>query len=549
MYITHVFTPSPPISPFLPFPFSAVAPLPHILHPPRVSPTTSSPPLSPPSRPPPPHPAAMLAPAALLPTAALLAPAATVALAVPPLLTQTHVIPPTHAHTAAAAAAAAAAAGGDGSGGFSGASAAAAAAPPAYGGRTIRVLMVTSAANVADISNFRMNEGLHHNYAVEKWLIELYASNAAAIEGWTVVFRNDNEEALGVRGDTAEITLATADAAAAADAGAGDGDGDGAGAGAGAGAGDNSEWGSSVFCLIPPGRAQWTFQLAKAILSGCIPVTFLRANDNPWAASLYHHSASPSAPSALNYPVFSLNIDPADLNSLPRRLQEAFDQPGLVERLQHNLGLVQVGVGQVGVGQVGVGQVGVGQVGVGQVGVGQDMFKWHDSLDQGAGAVLLYVFSPQHLLPNPHSPAHATGHDMFKWHDSLDRGAEAAGAVLISRLRKIGTVLAQPQLTTPHSLLPSLPSCSRHRTCSSGMIPWTRAQGRSCCMYSHRNICSPLPTHLLTPQDMFNWHDSLDRGAGAVLMSRLRRIGAAAAQSQQLDEQIVLPLETTKKES
>ncbi|CAI5481662.1 unnamed protein product [Closterium sp. Yama58-4] len=271
---------------------------------------------------------------------------------VPPLLTQTHVIPPSRGPTAAAGAAAE-------SGVFSGDSAAAAAAPPAYGGRTIRVLMVTSAANVADISNSRINEGLHHNYPVEKWLIEIYASNAAAIEGWKVVFRNDNEEALGVRGDAPEIPRATATAAdgAAGDAGAANGAADGGSDGAAAG--DNSEWGNSVFCLILPGRAQWSFQLAKAILSGCIPVTFLRANDNPWAASLYHHSATASSPSALNYPVFSLNIDPAAVDSLPRRLQEAFDQPGLVARLQHNLGLVQ------------------------------DMFKWHDSLDQGAGAVLM----------------------------------------------------------------------------------------------------------------------------------------------------------------
>ncbi|CAI7792942.1 unnamed protein product [Closterium sp. NIES-54] len=284
---------------------------------------------------------------------------------VPPLLTQTHVIPPLHAHTAAAGAASAAAVTADDeSGGFSGDSAAAAAAPPAYGGRTIRVLMVTSAANIADLSSFRIQESLHHNYPVEKWLIEIYASNAAAIEGWKVVFRNDNEESLGVRGDAPEITHSTA--AAADGSGGGDdaaaADADGAdGGSSGAGAGENSEWGSSVFCLLPPGRAQWTFQLAKAILSGCIPVTFLRANDNPWAASQYdHHAASTSAsPLALNYPVFSLNIDPAAVNSLPRRLQEAFDQPGLVERLQHNLGLVQ------------------------------DMFKWHDSLDQGAGAVLM----------------------------------------------------------------------------------------------------------------------------------------------------------------
>ncbi|CAI5517755.1 unnamed protein product, partial [Closterium sp. Naga37s-1] len=123
-------------------------------------------------------------------------------------------------------------------------------------------------------------------------------------------------------------------------------------------------------------------------------------------------------------------------------LQEAFDPPGLVERLQHNLGLVQ------------------------------DMFKWHDSLDQGAGAFL------------------------------------------ISMLRKIGAAAAQPQLTTSHPPFPTPHS----------------------------------PTFMLTPQDMFKWHDSLDQGAGAVLMSRLRKIGAAAAaaQSEQLEEQIVLPLATNR---
>ncbi|CAI5532037.1 unnamed protein product [Closterium sp. Naga37s-1] len=285
---------------------------------------------------------------------------------VPPLLTQTHVIPPKRAHTAAS----------EGSPPTS---------PPLYGGRTIRVLMVTSASSIADASSDSIKvERMHHNFAVEKWLIELYTSNAAAIYGWKVVFRGDSEQAGGVRGDASEITTAAGAAAGAAvgdSAAAGAAVGDSAGAAAGAAdadggaAGDNSEWGESVFCLVPPGRAQWTVQLAKAILSGCIPVTFLRANDNPWSASLHRHkapaaasasatpaataSATPSVPSALNYPVFSLNIDPMDLDSLPRRLQDAFDRPGLVERLQHNLGLVQ------------------------------EMFKWHDSLDRGAGEVLM----------------------------------------------------------------------------------------------------------------------------------------------------------------
>ncbi|CAI5517809.1 unnamed protein product [Closterium sp. Naga37s-1] len=358
---------------------------------------------------------------------------------VPPLLTQTHVIPPkgiptTASETSAPISASAAA--------DSAADDAADAAT--YGGRTIRVLLVTSASSIADASSDSIKvERMHHNYAVEKWLIELHTSHAAAIYGWKVVFRGDGEETLlGIlthhslvalpspspppththsytrpmqqpftggrwcfeatarklglytshaavingwkvvfRGDSEEAGLGAAagDSAGGADGGGGGGAaaaGDSAGgvasaagagaaaaAAAGGAAGDNSEWGESVFCLVPPSRAQWTVQLAKAILSGCIPVTFLRANDNPWAASLHHQkaapssatatapaSAAPTAPSSLNYPLFSLNVDPADLHSLPRRLQDAFDQPGLVARLQHNLGLVQVGLVQVGTG-------------------------------------------------------------------------------------------------------------------------------------------------------------------------------------------------------
>ncbi|CAI5996695.1 unnamed protein product [Closterium sp. NIES-64] len=510
---------------------------------------------------------------------------------------------------------------------------------------------------------------MHHNYAVEKWLIELYTSHAAAIYGWKVVFRGDSEEAGGVRGDASEIPASAAAAGAGASAAAGDsaGGADGGGGGgaaaagdsagggasaagagaaaaaaaaaAGGAAGDNSEWGESVFCLVPPSRAQWTVQLAKAILSGCIPVTFLRANDNPWAASLHHQkaapssatatapaSAAPTAPSSLNYLLFSLNVDPADLHSLPRRLQDAFDQPGLVERLQHNLGLVQVGTGvggsagghwggwecsagghwggwecrwalgwvgvqvgtgvggsagearagghwgwvgvqvrlvQVGTGVGGTGKVnsppaaasppaalnypvfllnvdpadlhslphrlqvgivaggtGAGETGAGETGAGgtgagvtgaggtgaggtsaggtgaggtsaggtgaggtgaampipQDMLKRHESLDQGAGA------------------------DMFKWHGSLDQGA---GAVLI-----------------PLSVFPM----SRGGAHEQAEEDWS-----SGAIAAHHSslLISLLCTFL--PQDMFKWHDSLDQGAGAVLMSRLRRIGAAAA--------------------
>ena len=38
----------------------------------------------------------------------------------------------------------------------------------------------------------------------------------------------------------------------------------------------------SVFCACPPGATQDTTRLFKAILKGCIPVTFFRANDLPF---------------------------------------------------------------------------------------------------------------------------------------------------------------------------------------------------------------------------------------------------------------------------
>ncbi len=42
----------------------------------------------------------------------------------------------------------------------------------------------------------------------------------------------------------------------------------------------------SVFCACPPGATQDTTRLFKAILKGCIPVTFFRANELPFARFL-----------------------------------------------------------------------------------------------------------------------------------------------------------------------------------------------------------------------------------------------------------------------
>ncbi|CAI5964616.1 unnamed protein product [Closterium sp. NIES-64] len=426
---------------------------------------------------------------------------------------------------------------------------------------------------------------MHHNYAVEKWLIELHTSHAAAIYGWKVVLRGDGEETLlgilthhslvalpspspppththsytrpmqqpftggrwcfeatarrlgGVRGDASEIPASAAAAGAGASAAAGDsaGGADGGGGGgaaaagdsagggasaagagaaaaaaaaaAGGAAGDNSEWGESVFCLVPPSRAQWTVQLAKAILSGCIPVTFLPlqdAFDQPGLVERLQHNlglvqvgtgvggsavnsppAAASPPAALNYPVFLLNVDPADLHSLPHRLQVGIVAGG-------------TGAGETGAGETGAGGTGAGVTGAGGTGAGGTSAGGTGAGGTSAGGTGAGGTGAGGTGALGH--AHPTGHDMFKWHGSLDQGA---GAVLI-----------------PLSVFPM----SRGGAHEQAEEDWS-----SGAIAAHHSslLISLLCTFL--PQDMFKWHDSLDQGAGAVLMSRLRRIGAAAA--------------------
>ncbi|GJP31276.1 hypothetical protein CLOM_g10571 [Closterium sp. NIES-68] len=84
----------------------------------------------------------------------------------------------------------------------------------------------------------------------------------------------------------------------------------------------------SVFCLCPPGHSQWTTRLAKAILAGCIPVTFFRDHDNPWQ-------------DALDYSLFSINVDPDDIPSLVERLDAVLRNPRRLLRLQRNVHRVQ----------------------------------------------------------------------------------------------------------------------------------------------------------------------------------------------------------------
>ncbi|CAI5511669.1 unnamed protein product [Closterium sp. Naga37s-1] len=85
----------------------------------------------------------------------------------------------------------------------------------------------------------------------------------------------------------------------------------------------NKDWQKSVFCICPPGHSQWTSRPFKALISGCIPVTFFREHGNPWDDEV-------------DYSSFSINIDPDDIASLRSRLESA-----PVEQLQRGVEKVQ----------------------------------------------------------------------------------------------------------------------------------------------------------------------------------------------------------------
>ncbi|CAI5534002.1 unnamed protein product [Closterium sp. Naga37s-1] len=86
----------------------------------------------------------------------------------------------------------------------------------------------------------------------------------------------------------------------------------------------DEEWKKSVFCICPPGHSQWTSRPFKALISGCIPVTFFRGHDNPWGDEL-------------DYSTVSVNIDPDQLHTLKERLDAV-----PIKKLQRNIEQIQV---------------------------------------------------------------------------------------------------------------------------------------------------------------------------------------------------------------
>ncbi|GJP33811.1 hypothetical protein CLOM_g18320 [Closterium sp. NIES-68] len=106
------------------------------------------------------------------------------------------------------------------------------------------------------------------------------------------------------------------------------------------------DWQRAVFCICPPGHSQWTSRPFKALMSGCIPVTFFREHDNPWGDELEYSS-------------FSINVDPDNIWQLKERIDAVKNQPELVQRMQKNI----IGV--------------------------QELFRWTGVLDRSAESMLI----------------------------------------------------------------------------------------------------------------------------------------------------------------
>ena len=83
---------------------------------------------------------------------------------------------------------------------------------------------------------------------------------------------------------------------------------------------------TSTFCVCAPGATQDTTRLFKAILKGCIPVTFFRANELPFARFL-----------GVPYEDFVLNIQPDDYHRLNDRVTAIMESPARLRRMQEAL--------------------------------------------------------------------------------------------------------------------------------------------------------------------------------------------------------------------
>ena len=70
----------------------------------------------------------------------------------------------------------------------------------------------------------------------------------------------------------------------------------------------DADMAAAAFCVCPPGATQDSTRMWRALLKGCIPVTFFRANDVPFARHL-----------GINYSDFMVNLQPDDVRRTQAR--------------------------------------------------------------------------------------------------------------------------------------------------------------------------------------------------------------------------------------
>jgi hypothetical protein len=70
----------------------------------------------------------------------------------------------------------------------------------------------------------------------------------------------------------------------------------------------DADMAAATFCLCPPGATQDSTRMWRALLRGCIPVTFFRANDLPFARHL-----------GITYSDFIVNLQPDDVGRTQAR--------------------------------------------------------------------------------------------------------------------------------------------------------------------------------------------------------------------------------------
>lgn len=69
---------------------------------------------------------------------------------------------------------------------------------------------------------------------------------------------------------------------------------------------------SAIFCLCPPGWAQWTVRFFESVQTGCLPVTFApRPDPMPLRMPFEDH---------LDYSAFTVNVPPREIPQLKERL-------------------------------------------------------------------------------------------------------------------------------------------------------------------------------------------------------------------------------------